>query len=75
MTTSEHEQDIIDDAVHFIDQIKYGIKAQVNYQNTVIKADSKSDIVKFLRVNISHHTILTGQKKRDQFNKYPLSYW
>lgn len=69
---NEQEQDAIYDAIDFDDATKHGITAQVNCQNTVIKADSKSDIVKFLRVNISHHTIFTGQQKRDQFIKYPL---
>jgi len=62
----------IEDAVDFRHMVKNGIEAQVNYQNTVIKADTVGSVAMFLGINIKKHVILVAQDKRDKFHEYPL---
>ena len=68
------KQDHIDDAINFISKTQNGIRAEVNQQNTVIKAETKEDIAQFLGVDITHHTVFTGQKKRERYVEFPLLY-
>ena len=71
MTTTK-EQDQIDDTIDFIDITKNGTKAQVNRQNTIVKADNKENLAKFLGVRIENHVIFgPGFYSRIQVD-YPL---
>lgn len=72
MTTIE-KQDKIDDAVDFVIKIQNGIIAEVNQQNTVIKASSVGDIATFLGVNIKKYTIFKSWDFLKTINiEYPL---
>ena len=66
------EQDKIDDAVDFVVQTKNGIVAEVNQQNTVIKAGSIEDIATFLGVNIKQHVKFSQGFDQTIKKQYPL---
>lgn len=58
--TIKEDQDMIDDAINFVVTTQNGIIAEVNQQNTVIKANSRGDIETFLGSSIKKHIVMSG---------------
>ena len=67
------DQDKIDSAVDFVVKTQNGIIAEVNQQNTVIKSDSRENIVIFLSIDLNKYVRFDPKSILEKTDfEYPL---
>lgn len=71
-TEAQKELDRIDDAVDFVVHTRNQTIVEANRNNTVIKADSREDIVTFCGISLGSHEKYNGGFYRAIQKSYPL---